>query len=170
MNPFSRNSRTVYLLLIAALLCFATLRSEAGGVTWTGGGDGVSWTSGSNWSGGVVPGSTSDVTIGTLSGSSAIAITTAAQVNSIASNAPINLSGGSLTFTGPSTLNAGFTVNNATLTGTGPGASLSVTGSTTLTGANLYAQSGAVMLFLSATNYTGNNGADTTIQASGTGS
>ena len=217
------------LLAFAFLLVHAT-NGLAATKTWTGGGDGVSWDDPINWTGGTLPGSTSDVVIPVLAGNPTIQITVTAQARSLTCQLPINISSGSLTLSAPSTINAPLTVTSSTLTVTGIGASLivggalaidssiitvsgsstfngpltvtsstitvsgsatfngpltvtsstltvsgsgtsvSVPGATTLTGANLYAEGGAVLSLPGCTSYTGSNYADTTISASGAGS
>src|SRR4051794_31269113 len=47
-------------------------------VTWTGAGDGISWTDASNWSGSALPGSADDVTI-SVGGSPTIQVSTGTQ-------------------------------------------------------------------------------------------
>ena len=199
---------TKFLTWSAAVALMFLLPSTAfaATATWTGGGDGVTWTSAANWFHAVLPTATSDVII--PAGTPVIQITTAVTINSLNCSEPLTVSagsltvtgpsiisaaftvsdgsltvtgpsiisaaftvsGGSLTVTGPSTISAAFTVSNATLTASGIGASLNVTGTTTLTAANLTATGGGQLLFPAATSYTGYNYADTTISASGAGS
>ena len=75
-----------------------------------------------------------------------------------------------ITVSGSATFNGPLTVTSSTLTVSGSGTSVSVPGATTLTGANLYAEGGAVLSLPGCTSYTGSNYADTTISASGAGS
>jgi hypothetical protein len=119
-------------------------RQLLSGVTWNGKGDGTSWTDASNWSDDAVPGSGDDVTIN-LTGNPTIEITSGTQ-----SVQSLNMTGG-------------------TLTASGSGVTLTVTGTTVISGANLYAESGASLSLAQLTSYTGNTGT-TTLEATGTGS
>ena len=162
-------------------------------VTWTGGGDGVSWNNAQNWTGGTgVPGAADDATIGVVAGNPTIKITTVASVKRLTCSEPLNITGGSLTMAAASSISAGLTVSNATVTGAGASASITISGPTTLTDANLNAQNGAVvsysaaatltrvnltatgggqLLFLAAKTYTSSSsGSKYTISASGSGS
>ncbi len=79
-------------------------RTLLSAVSWTGKGDGTSWTDASNWSDDAVPGASDNVTIN-LSGNPTIAITSGSQsVNSISSTDLISISGGSLSVAANSTL------------------------------------------------------------------
>ena len=102
-------------------------------VTWTGGGDGTSWTDPANWSGGVVPGPGDDASID-VPGDITVRITSGDQaVNSVNSTDTIAVTGGSLTVAaasqvaaldvaGPGSVTIGgtFTTGNVTLGDGGP--------------------------------------------------
>ena len=61
-------------------------------------------------------------------------------------------------------------MTGGTLTASGSGVSFTVTGTTTVSGANLYAEGGASLLLSNLASYTGGAGSSTTLQASGAGS
>ena len=87
------------LEMVVFLLCLAgaSLARPAAAVTWTGGGDGVSWSDPHDWSGNAMPSAGSDVTIGVVSGNPTIQFSSTvgtAQINSRASGEPGNISGG----------------------------------------------------------------------------
>ena len=137
-------------------------------VSWTGQGDGTTWTEASNWSDDVVPGPSDNVTI-TKSGNPTIAITSGTQsVESISSTDLISISGGSLSVAANSTLSGGLTMTGGSLTAGGSGVSLTVTGTTTDSGGSLYAENGASLSLSQLTSYTGNT-TTTTLEATGAG-
>src|SRR5881296_1355263 len=142
--------RTFYLIAVV-LLVLSGSSTIAANVTWTGAGDGVSWSDPNNWSNNVVPGPTSDVIIGMVPGNPTIRITTAVQIHSLTSSEPINISAGSLTLAAPSSIDAAFIISNATLKVTGAGASFDATGPATVTDATFNAENGATVSFTSAT-------------------
>ena len=144
-------------------------RTLLSNVSWTGKGDGTSWTDASNWSDDAVPGPSDNVTI-SKSGNPTIAITSGTQsVNSISSTDPISISGGSLSVAANSTMSGGLTMTGGSLTASGSGVSLTVTGTTTDSGGSLYAESGASLSLTQLTGYTG-NATTTTLEATGAGS
>jgi hypothetical protein len=106
-------------------------RTLLSNVDWTGKGDGTSWTDPGNWSGDAVPTPSDQVTI-SLSGNPTIEITTGNQaVESVSSSDPISISGGgSLSVAADSTLSGGLTMTGGTLTASGSGVTLAVTGTT----------------------------------------
>ena len=111
--------------------------------SWTGHGDGTSWTDASNWSNNEMPTSSDDVTIN-LSGNPTIQIASRTQsVNSITSTDLISIGGGSLSVAANSTLSGGLTMTGGSLIASGMGVTLSVTGTTTVSGTSLEAQAGA---------------------------
>ncbi len=104
-------------MLILGANAFASSKS------WTGGGDGVSWSDKNNWSGGLVPDSSSDVTIGVIAGNPTISVAVVAQAHSLSSSQPVSISSaGSLTLGATSSISA-LTVNIGTLTVAGTGTS-----------------------------------------------
>ena len=131
---------------VAALLLFCKISALAASVTWTGSGDGTSWSDPANWSGNAVPDSGSDVTIGVVAGNPTIQFSAAAgiaEINSLNTSEPMNLSGGTLqvatTFqTSQNITLAGGTIKGGTVSGTGA-AGLTVGSSGTLDGVTLVA-------------------------------
>ncbi len=118
-------------------------RTLLSNVSWSGQGDGTTWTDASNWSDDAVPGPSDNVTI-SKTGNPTIAIASGTQsVNSISSTDPISISGGSLSVAANSTLSGGLTMTGGSLTAGGSGVSLTVTGTTTVAGAILEAEAGA---------------------------
>lgn len=128
---------------------------------------GGAWDVGSNWSTGSVPTSADDVTIDTAS-----AITISIQsndnisVNSVTTGANDTLSfgGGSLTVSVASTLDGPLTMTGGALAASGAGASLTAHSDTTISSANLNANSGGTLSLPKLTSYT------TSVSAIGTGS
>ncbi len=136
-------------------------RTLLSNVSWTGKGDGTSWTQASNWSGNAVPTASDDVTIN-LSGDPTIKISSGAQsIHSLTLTDSIQVSGGSLSVA------AGLTMTGGALTATGSGVSISVSGTTTASGANLYAENGATLSLTAMTSYVSNN---TVFEATGASS
>jgi len=142
----SSSNRKFFHLIMIVLMMLSASGALAATVTWTGGGDGVSWGDAQNWSGNGVPGTTDDVAIGTISGNGTISITTTVQVKSLTSAAAINISAGSLTLSAPSSTVA-LTIDHASLTVIGVGTTFSATGQVTVADATLNAQAGATVLF-----------------------
>ena len=88
-------------------------------ITWNNlnGGD---WNTGSNWSGGVVPGTGDDAVITRPNPGATVTYASGSDVvHSLTSQAPITLSGGSLDVAASSTVNGNLSLSNATLGGTG---------------------------------------------------
>jgi hypothetical protein len=113
-------------------------------VSWTGGGDGTSWTDGRNWSTGAAPGTTDDVTINSTF--STINHTGTDTVNSLTvlsgtlnnsgslttnQGVTLNATFGSLANTGTLTVDGAFAWTDGTLSGAG---TLVLNGSSTLSG------------------------------------
>jgi hypothetical protein len=91
-------------------------------ISWDGGGDGVLWSDARNWSGDVLPGPTSDVTINVAAANPVIQYTEAAgarTINSLVTHEGITFTGGQLTLTTTATVlgNAPITIGSATATG-----------------------------------------------------
>jgi hypothetical protein len=105
-------------------------------VQWTGNAGNLSWTSGANWSTGVVPGSADDVTIN-IAVSGPITIASGSQsVNSLTdATAALTLSGGSLSLAAASSVSQDLTISGVAST-LSVAANLSV-GSLTLSGGTL---------------------------------
>ncbi|MDR3636208.1 MAG: hypothetical protein P4L84_20570, partial [Isosphaeraceae bacterium] len=132
-------------------------RTLLSAVSWTGAGDGKSWTNPSNWSGNAVPGSNDNVTI-SLGGTPTIQITSGNQaVLSLTSTDPLSISGGTLSINASSTIGGGLTMTGGGLYAYGAGTSVSVAGATSVSGASLYAQNGATLTLPNLTSYVGNN-------------
>jgi len=161
-RSFRRGSRSIRPTI--DVLESRTLLSS---ITWTGSGDGKSWTDAANWSNDKVPTASDDVAIN-LGSNPTIQITSGPQsVHSVTSTDPIAISGGSLTVAANSTLSGGLSMTSGSLLATGSGTALTVAGATTISGANLYAQSGGTLSLPNLTAYSSNGN---TFQADGTGS
>jgi hypothetical protein len=123
--------------------------------------NGGNWNQASNWSGGVVPGSGDDAVIST---SAAATITIQPSDNFVvhslttAANDTLAIAGGSLTVNSSSTLSGGLTMTGGSLTASGSGVSVVVDGTTSVSGANLYAQGGATLSLPELTSYSTANG------------
>ena len=143
-------------------------------IAWTGAGDGTSWNNAKNWSTQTVPGAGDDVTIN-LANSQTIIYSSAAgntTINSLNGNDPFSITGGSLTITGNSTLTGSFSMTGGTLSASGSGVTVSATGTTTLSGASLLAESGAQLTLPNAASYSNpsSGGDETTLRATGANS
>jgi hypothetical protein len=86
-------------------------------VSWTGGGDGTSWTDPNNWSGDAVPGPTNDVTINGATNPTIVLASGTQSVHSLTTSDPITLSGGSLAVATTADLSANLTLAGGTLQG-----------------------------------------------------
>jgi RHS repeat-associated protein len=143
-------------------------------VAWTGAGDGTSWNNAKNWSIQTVPGAGDDVTIN-LASSQTIIYSSAAgntTINSLNGNDPFSITGGSLTITGNSTLTGSFSMTGGKLTASGSSVTVSATGTTTLSGGSLLAESGAQLTLPNAASYSNpsSGGDGTTLEATGANS
>jgi RHS repeat-associated protein len=139
-------------------------------VTWNNP-SGGSWDDASNWS--PTPfAAGDDVIINDLNPGAAVTISsTVESVNSITATGLLDISGGGLTAAASSTLSGGLTMTGGSLTANGSQISLTVTGTTTISGANLYAEGGATLGLQTLASYTQPNfETSSTLQASGTGS
>ncbi|MFA6242741.1 MAG: hypothetical protein WC655_17515, partial [Candidatus Hydrogenedentales bacterium] len=158
----------VTFLTLTLLLPYA----HAATVTWDGGGDGSTWASAANWSTNALPTSADDVIVN--DGGGLITITAAASVSvkSIQCEENLNFTSGSLSVTGPSVINGSLTAaTGCTITVTGATASLQVNGAASISGANLYANSGGQLLLPSAAaNYEAPYSSGRYIQSQGAGS
>ncbi len=129
-------------------------------ITWTGAGDGTSWTDGNNWSGQAMPGTNDDAVINTGSAATiTIQSGNSIHVQSVTtgSNDSLANTGGSLTVTaGTSTLSGPLSMTGGSLTATGSGVDFTANSTTTVSAANLSAQSGATLRLPQLTSYVAN--------------
>ena len=111
--------------------------------TWTGGGDGFSWSNAANWAGGTLPGPGDDVAITNGAGVAVLISAGNISVKSIQCAKDLTLSGGSLTLTaGASQFSGAFVISNsASLTVNGAGSSLTANGAVLDADGRLYATS-----------------------------
>jgi phage baseplate assembly protein gpV len=106
------------------------------------------WNLGSNWSTGTVPGPGDDVVINVFGASPTVTISSNVEsVHSITTDDPLDISGGGLTVAASSTISGGLAMTGGSLTAGGSGVTFTVTGPTTVSSANLYAQDGATLSF-----------------------
>ncbi len=92
-------------------------------------------------------------------------------VLSITASDPLSITGGSLIVAANSTIGGGLSMTGGTLEATGTGVSLTVTGTTTVSGASLYAENAPALTLLGLTTYAGSAaGSTTTVEATGAGS
>jgi hypothetical protein len=98
-------------------------------VTWTGDGGDNNWDTAANWSTDSVPGSGDDVTID-VGANIVHSDNVNDSINSLTSNEPLTISGGTLSIAAASTIDNTLSLTGGTLTGTG---NLSVSGLVTLT-------------------------------------
>ena len=122
----------------------------------------------SNWSTDTVPGAGDSVDIN-VPGVTVTISSNVESVTSITADDPLVISGGGLTVAGASTISGGLTMTGGSLSANGSGASLTVTGTTSVFGANLYAKNGASLSLPQLTSLSG-NASTTTLEATGTGS
>jgi RHS repeat-associated protein len=131
---------------------------------------GGSWDVAGNWNNGI-PGSSDDVVINDLDTGASVTISSNVEtVNSITGTGPLSISGGGLTVTANSTMSGGLTMTGGSLTASGSAVLFTVTGTTTVNTASLYAQDGATLNLSKLMSYTGAVNQTTYLQAKGTGS
>jgi hypothetical protein len=153
-----------------AALDFLEPRTLLSNVTWTGSADGKSWTVAGNWSDDAVPTASDDVTIN-LGGNPTIQITSGTQaVHSLTSTDALSISGGSLSVAANSSMSDGLAMTGGSLLADGSGITLSVTGTTTVSGGSLEAEGGAALSLSQLTAYAGAVNTTSTLEATGTGS
>ncbi len=140
-------------------------------VSWTSATSG-SWDVASNWSTDKVPGAGDDVVIHVAGASPTVTISSKVEsVHSITADDPLAISGGGLTVAASSTISGGLAMTAGSLTADGSGISLTVAGTTTDTGGNLYAEGGAKLSLPHLTSYTQPyTYYSSTIEATGSGS
>jgi RHS repeat-associated protein/uncharacterized repeat protein (TIGR01451 family) len=164
-RPTSRRNGFVRSLQVEGLEGRALLAA----VSWIAVGDG-NWNTAANWSPPGIPGASDDVTISPASAATITISSGTAPIKSLTtgSNATLSITGGSLTVAADSTLSGGLTMTGGSLTASGAGTDLIVSGSTSVSGASLYANAGATLSLPNLDSYTQTNGM--TFQASGGGS
>ena len=130
------------------------------------------WSVGTNWSTGAVPGTGDDVVIDVSGASPTITISSGTQsVLSLTDDDPLSITGGSLIVAANSTISGGLDMTGGSLEASGTGVVLTVTGTTTVSGASLYAEAGATLSLPQLTSYTEPNSfSSSTLEATGTGS
>ena len=130
-----------------------------------------SWNVAANWSTDAVPSPGSDVVINVSGATPTVTISSNVEsVNSITADDPLAISGGGLTVAANSTISDGLAMTGGSLTASGSGVSLTVTGTTTVSGASLYAEGGAALTLPVLASYTGAIANTDTLQATGIGS
>ncbi len=129
------------------------------------------WNTASDWSTGVVPSSNQEVIIDVSGASPTITISSGSMsVYSITADDPLSITGGSLTVASDSTISGGLAMTGGSLVANGSGATLTVSGTTIVSGANLYAEGGATLTLQDLTSYSNPSGGTTYFQATGAGS
>ncbi len=138
--------------------------------SWTGGGDGKSWSDPNNWAGGAVPGAFAHVTIDvpgltvTYAGGSTSIGSITSEANLVIASGSIQVTSGASDISGTLTVSAG-----ASLTVTGSGTTFTAEGTTTADAANLSVSGGATLSLPELTSYTAGGGTST-LSATGAGS
>jgi hypothetical protein len=158
------------ILLIAAFVLSRGVDCFSQSVSWSGNGDGMSWTNAQNWVGQQVPGPSANVFI-TNSAGRTVVISSTVSVESILCSNALTISNGSLTVTaGSSSLQGTLTVaNGASVSASGEGTTLASGGPVDIGNASLYVSGGAVLSLPGAVSF--QTGCGTVYwEASGTGS
>ena len=93
-------------------------RTLLSAVNWTGDGGDSNWDTAANWDTNAVPGAADDVTIN-VAGGVVHSANVADSINSLTSNFPLTISGGSLSIASASTINNTLSITGGTLTGAG---------------------------------------------------
>ena len=129
------------------------------------------WDVASNWSNDTVPGPNDDVVIAVAGATPTVTISSNVEsVHSVSSSDPLVISGGGLTVAANSTISGGLAMTGGALTADGTGTSLTVTGTTTVAGASLNAESGATLKLSQLASYASGSGYSTALEATGAGS
>ncbi len=140
-------------------------------ITWKGFGNDGKWSTGANWSGGMVPGAGDDVVRDNTSPAGTVTLDSGNRsVLSINSTKDfVVASGASFTVTaGASALSGNFTVSpNATLAATGGTTTFTATGATAIDGASFVITGGATLALPAAVAYTNPGSGTRTFKASG---
>ncbi|MGO8746956.1 MAG: hypothetical protein ACLQNE_13295, partial [Thermoguttaceae bacterium] len=117
-------------------------------VAWTGAGGNSNWDNKLNWSTGSVPGAGDAVSI-ILTSAATVTINSGdnESIGSLTTGSTdtLKITGGSLTIAGTSTLSGPLTMTGGYLEATGSGVDVTVNGTTTVSGASLYAEGGATL-------------------------
>jgi hypothetical protein len=142
----SQSMKTLRVLLLSAIVLFATRLCFSQPVIWSGTGDGTSWSQAQNWVGLQVPGPANSVFITNAAGGT-VTISSAVTVESILCSNALTISSGSLSVTnGASLLLGTLTVSSgAALFASGSGTTLTSGGSLMADGANFYVSAGAMV-------------------------
>lgn len=150
---------------VGGMVCFGQT------ISWSGGGDGVSWASTANWSGGILPGAANDVVISSGTGTGGVFSAGNVPVKSVQCSKALTMRGGSLTLTaGASQVSGTFAISGgASLTVAGATAPFTANGTTTASSGNLYANSGSA-IHLPNLRYTTNSASTTYWRADGANS
>ena len=135
--------------------------------SWTGVGDGVSWTDPNNWSGGVLPTSADSIYIST--GTNTITGLNLGTLKSLICQRPIVINS-SLTVTGTVQIVQGAYTPRITITANGTNALFVDLGATNVAAVNFSAQSGGLISLQALISYSGGSGSSPILQASGAAS
>ena len=153
---FRRGRRSAALLrryqLVAEALEPRQLLATVNWISATSG----SWDAAANWSTNAVPGTNDDVVINVSGATPTVTISSNVEsIHSITADDPLAISGGSLSVAANSSISGGLSMTGGSLTASGSGVSFTVTGTTTVPGASLYAQGGSVLALPGLTSYSG---------------
>lgn len=131
--------------------------------TWTGGGDGQSWSDANNWSGGTVPAANDSVFIGGTNGT--IMVSGGLTISNLICQRAITFNG-SLNVSGAVDVGQSFYISiGNSISVNGISAMLIAEENTTVNAVNLYAGSGGLISFPRLTQLNGGNYINTTIEA-----
>jgi hypothetical protein len=158
-------------LTIASLLAFTLTSSFAATISWTGGGDGTSWSDSHNWDSNAVPGTADDAVISGASGT--VNVNSTVTIRSLQCERAFNIAGGSLTVAaGASQVQGVLTASGSTsVTVSGATTSFTCTNLANIDYISLYASGGGVLSLPAVRSYAKPLcGYSAYWQASGTGS
>ncbi|MEQ9408902.1 MAG: CARDB domain-containing protein, partial [Fuerstiella sp.] len=165
------DSRRTQISPTAASLETLEDRTLLAAVVWDGDAGDFQWTNPLNWDGDVLPGTADDVTIDVPGSQIDVELAGAAAVNSIVNQESLSLVNGTLTIYSASVNVGDFSATGtSTVTVSGTGASLAISGTATLETTNLFAAGGGILRFSGAASYTGAQYYRNTIRADGEGS
>ena len=157
-------------LTIASLLAFTLTSSLAATITWTGGGDGTSWSDSHNWDSNAVPGTADDAVISGASGT--VNVNSTVTIRSLQCQRAFNIVSGAFAVTaGASRVQGALTASAGTsVTAAGASTSFICTNVANIDGISLYANGGAVLALPGVTSYVRGGCTHGYWQASGIGS